>query len=51
MGVAQAMPADKYGFGPAAGTFAASQGVKVDGARTFAMFSRAKVWSIQIAMA
>jgi len=36
MGVAQAMPADKYGFAPAAGTFAASQGAKFDGVRTFA---------------
>jgi uncharacterized damage-inducible protein DinB len=36
MGVAQAMPADKYGFAPAASTFAASQGAKYDGVRTFA---------------
>src|SRR6185312_15317771 len=36
MGVAQAMPADKYGFAPAAANFAASQGVKYDGVRTFA---------------
>lgn len=36
MGVAQAMPADKYGFAPAAATFAASQGAKFDGVRTFA---------------
>ena len=36
MGVAQAMPADKYGFAPAAATFAASQGAKYDGVRTFA---------------
>jgi uncharacterized damage-inducible protein DinB len=36
MGVAQAMPADKYGFAPAAATFAPSQGAKFDGVRTFA---------------
>src|SRR5450631_700667 len=36
MGVAQAMPADKYGFAPAAATFTASQGAKYDGGRTFA---------------
>ena len=36
MGVAQAMPADKYGFAPTAATFAASQGAKYDGVRTFA---------------
>ena len=36
MGVAQAMPADKYSFAPAAATFAASQGAKYDGVRTFA---------------
>src|SRR5215471_11224024 len=36
MGVAQAMPADKYGFAPAATTFTTSQGVKYDGVRTFA---------------
>jgi len=36
MGVAQAMPADKYGFAPAAATFTASQGAKFDGVRTFA---------------
>ena len=36
MGVANAMPADKYGFAPAAATFSASQGVKYDGVRTFA---------------
>lgn len=36
MGVAKAMPADKYSFAPAAGTFAASQGAKFDGVRTFA---------------
>ena len=36
MGVAQAMPADKYGFAPTAATFAATQGAKFDGVRTFA---------------
>jgi uncharacterized damage-inducible protein DinB len=36
MGVAQAMPADKYGFAPAAAIFTASQGTKYDGVRTFA---------------
>ena len=36
MGVAKAMPADKYGFAPAAGTFAPSQGAKYEGVRTFA---------------
>ena len=36
MGVAQAMPADKYGFAPTAGTFTTSQGAKYDGVRTFA---------------
>lgn len=36
MGVARAMPADKYGFAPAAANFAASQGTKYDGVRTFA---------------
>ena len=36
MGVAQAMPADRYGFAPAAATFAAAQGAKYDGVRTFA---------------
>jgi uncharacterized damage-inducible protein DinB len=36
MGVAQAMPADKYGFAPTAATFAPSQGAKFDGVRTFA---------------
>jgi len=36
MGVAKAMPADKYGFAPAAANFAASQGAKYDGVRTFA---------------
>jgi len=36
MAVAQAMPADKYGFAPAAATFTPSQGAKFDGVRTFA---------------
>ena len=36
MGVAQAMPADKYGFAPTAATFAAGQGAKFAGVRTFA---------------
>jgi len=36
MGVAQAMPADKYGFAPTPATFAPSQGAKFDGVRTFA---------------
>lgn len=36
MGVAKAMPADKYGFAPAAANFAPSQGEKYDGVRTFA---------------
>jgi uncharacterized damage-inducible protein DinB len=36
MEVAQTMPQDKYGFAPAAATFAASQGAKYDGVRTFA---------------
>jgi uncharacterized damage-inducible protein DinB len=36
MGVAQAMPADKYGFAPTAATFTASQGAKYEGVRTFA---------------
>ena len=36
MGVAQAMPADKYGFAPTTATFATSQGAKYDGVRTFA---------------
>src|SRR5215469_7105111 len=36
MGVAKAMPADKYGFAPAASNFASSQGAKYDGVRTFA---------------
>src|ERR1700728_5482666 len=36
MGVAQAMPADKFGFAPTTATFAPSQGAKYDGVRTFA---------------
>ena len=36
MGVAQAMPADKYGFAPGAAIFTAAQGAKFDGVRTFA---------------
>jgi uncharacterized damage-inducible protein DinB len=36
MGVAQAMPADKYGFAPTAATFTTAQGAKYDGVRTFA---------------
>lgn len=36
MGVAQAMPAEKYGFAPTAATFAPAQGAKFDGVRTFA---------------
>ena len=36
MGVAKAMPAEKYGFAPAAANFASSQGAKYDGVRTFA---------------
>jgi uncharacterized damage-inducible protein DinB len=36
MGVAQAMPADKYGFAPTAASFTASQGAKYEGVRTFA---------------
>ena len=36
MGVAQAMPAEKYGFAPAVSTFSASQPAKYDGVRTFA---------------
>ena len=36
MEVAQAMPADKFGFAPTAATFTASQGAKYDGVRTFA---------------
>jgi len=36
MSVAKAMPADKYSFAPAASNFAASQGAKYEGVRTFA---------------
>jgi uncharacterized damage-inducible protein DinB len=36
MGVAQAMPADKYAFAPNAAIFTTSQGAKYDGVRTFA---------------
>jgi uncharacterized damage-inducible protein DinB len=36
MGVAKAMPADKYGFAPAAANFVAAQGAKYEGVRTFA---------------
>jgi uncharacterized damage-inducible protein DinB len=36
MDVAKAMPADKYSFAPAAANFAAAQGAKYDGVRTFA---------------
>jgi len=36
MGVAKAMPADKYSFAPAASNFAPAQGAKYDGVRTFA---------------
>jgi uncharacterized damage-inducible protein DinB len=36
MGVAKAMPADKYDFAPSSATFAAAQGAKFDGVRTFA---------------
>ena len=36
MGLVNAMPADKFGFAPAAGTFAAAQGAKFEGVRTFA---------------
>ena len=36
MGVAQAMPAEKYGFAPTAAIFTPSQGTKYDGVRTFA---------------
>lgn len=36
MGVARAMPADKYSFAPTTATFAPSQGAKYDGVRTFA---------------
>src|SRR5947209_17608703 len=36
MGAAKAMPAEKYGFKPSAANFAAGQGVKFDGVRSFA---------------
>jgi uncharacterized damage-inducible protein DinB len=36
MGVAKTMPADKYSFAPGSSTFAAGQGAKFDGVRTFA---------------
>jgi plastocyanin len=36
MGVAMAMPADKYGFAPSAAMFAPGQTVKYEGVRTFA---------------
>ncbi len=36
MGLAQAMPADKYSFAPTTATFATSQGAKYGGVRTFA---------------
>ena len=36
MGVARAMPADKYGFAPSAATFQPEQGAKFAGVRTFA---------------
>ena len=36
MGLAQAMPAEKYGFAPTGATFATAQGAKYDGVRTFA---------------
>jgi hypothetical protein len=36
MGVAQAMPADKYAFAPTTVIFTTSQGAKYDGVRTFA---------------
>jgi uncharacterized damage-inducible protein DinB len=36
MGVAKAMPADKYNFSPAGAAFAPAQGAKYDGVRTFA---------------
>lgn len=36
MGVAQAMPADKYDFAPAAANFVPAQGTKYEGVRTFA---------------
>ncbi len=36
MGVVKTMPADKYNFAPSHATFAAGQGEKFDGVRTFA---------------
>jgi len=36
MGVARAMPADKYNFAPTTATFKTSQGAKYEGVRTFA---------------
>jgi uncharacterized damage-inducible protein DinB len=36
MGVARAMPADKYAFAPTTAIFTAAQGAKYDGVRTFA---------------
>ena len=36
MAVAKAMPAEKYGFAPAAANFAPEQGAKFEGVRTFA---------------
>lgn len=36
LGVAKTMPAEKYSFAPSASTFAAGQGAKFDGVRTFA---------------
>ena len=36
IGVAQAMPEEKYGFAPTAKIFTTSQGTKYDGVRTFA---------------
>ena len=36
MGIAQAMPADKYNFAPSAAIFVAGQKVQYDGVRTFA---------------
>jgi len=36
MGVVKTMPAEKFGFAPGPGTFAAGQGAKFDGVRTFA---------------
>jgi hypothetical protein len=36
MGVAQAMPAEKYGFAPSAAIFVPGQKVQYDGVRTFA---------------